>query len=577
MSQMDLDNLKLTDFLDMPTLQEIQDSFAAVANVRARITDADGNVVTQGAPSGQFMRRQSAIAAAEAQVTVTSGAGRTEGAEYVAPIVVNNQQLGTLRMSADGVAAQKPDEARLADLAQKTGLPLDKLRTVAADLLANKGGKPAAIHFLSLLANAIARLCYQEFQLRQRINELTAVYNVTMLLADARDLQTLLDRTVEVVCEAMEAKAVSLRLIDRDRDELVIKAAFNLSTEYLNKGPVQLSTAEIDRIALTGKGFEYVRNMATDPRVRYPQEAQREKIVSMLSVGMRYKGKPVGVLRVYTAAEQSFSPLRIDLMKALAAQAAAAIENARLLSETIQAQALERQVQMAASVQQRMIPQTPPTVKGLDIATVYVPCSELGGDFLDFIVLPYDNVGLAIADVSGKGIPASLTMAAVRAALRAQVDNVYYLYEVVRRINIMCCRDTSLGEFVTLFYGVLDAANRRLTYCNAGHPPGLLLRDGKITELGGENMVLGVDPEQNYTQKLIDLKTGDFLLLYTDGLPDAMNFQHQTYGRQRLTEAYAKGGPTAEAVAQNLLWDMRRFAGIQKPTDDVTMIVMRVT
>jgi sigma-B regulation protein RsbU (phosphoserine phosphatase) len=533
MSQMDLDNLKLTDFLDMNTLQEIQDSFAAIANVQARITDADGKILTEPAPSRQFLKRQSAIASAEAEQMA-------DGAEYVAPIIVNNQQLGTLRMSG-------------------------------------KARKPAAIHFLSLLANAIARLCYQEYQLRQRINELTAVYNVTMLLADTRDLQTLLDRTVQVVCEAMEAKSVSLRLIDRERDELVIKAAYNLSAQYLNKGPIQLSTAEVDRIALSGKGYEYVRDMATDPRVHYPQEAQQEKIHSMLSVGMRYKGKPVGVLRVYTETEQTFSPLRIDLMKALAAQAAAAIENARLLAETLAAQALERQVQMAAAVQHRMIPQTPPTVKGLDLATVYVPCTELGGDFLDYIVLPYDNVGLAIADVSGKGIPASLTMAAVRAALRAQVDNVYYLYEVIRRINIMCWRDAKVGEFVTLFYGVLDATNRRLTYCNAGHPPGLLLRDGAITELGAENMVLGVDPEQTYTQKLIDLRTGDFLLLYTDGLPDAMNFQHQTYGRQRLMEVFVKGGPTAEAVAQNILWDMRRFAGIQKPTDDVTMIVVRVT
>jgi phosphoserine phosphatase RsbU/P len=539
---MDLDNLKLTDFLDVATLQEIQDSFAAVANVQARITDADGNVITKAVPSGQFLQRQGAIASAAAQASSAAGA-RIEGAEYVAPIIVNHQQLGTLRMSADGAPA----------------------------------GRPAAIHFLSLLANAIAQLCFQEYQLRQRINELTAVYNVTMMLADARDLQTVLNRTVQVVCEVMQGKAASLRLIDQERDELVIKAAFNLSAEYLSKGPVKLSTAEIDRVTLSAKGYEYVRDMATDPRVAYPQESKREGIVSMLSVAMRYKGKAVGVLRVYTATEQTFSPLRIDLIKALAAQAAAAIENARLLAETLQSQALERQVQMAAAVQQRMIPQTAPKVPGLDIAKVYVPSSDLGGDFLDFIVLPYDNLGLAIADVSGKGVPASLTMASVRAALRAQVDNVYYLYEVVRRINVMCWRDSGLGEFVTLFYGVLDAVNRRLTYCNAGHPPGLILRDGKIIELGSENLVLGVDPEEKYIQKLIDLKKGDLLLLYTDGLLDAMNFAQQTYGRQRLTEAFLKGGPTAEAVAENILWDMRRFAGLSKRNDDVTMIVVRLT
>jgi sigma-B regulation protein RsbU (phosphoserine phosphatase) len=296
----------------------------------------------------------------------------------------------------------------------------------------------------------------------------------------------------------------------------------------------------------------------------------------MLSVGMRYKGKPIGVLRVYTSERRTFSQLQIDLLKAVAAQAAAAIENTRLLQESIEAQKLERQVQMAAEVQQRMVPQTPPVVKGLDVFSMYFPCYELGGDFYDFIPLPYDNVGMVVADVSGKGIPASLIMASVRAALRAQIDNLYYLYEVIRRVNLMCCRDTKVGEFVTLFYGVYDATNRRLTYCNAGHPPPMVLRDGKMIELRSDNLVLGVDPAEVYTQSIFDLKPGDLLLLYTDGLCDAMNFNQETFGRARLIEAFKKGGETAEAVAHNILWEMRRFAGLTKRTDDITMIVAKV-
>src|SRR5258707_2455649 len=143
------------------------------------------------------------------------------------------------------------------------------------------------------MAHATARLCYQEFQLRQRINELTAVYGVAMMLADARDLQQVLQRTVQVVADVMETRSASIRLYDAERDELVIKAVFNLSSEYLNKGPINLPRAEIDRIALSAEGFEYVANMPDDPRVQYPQETRREGIASMLSVGMRYKGKPI--------------------------------------------------------------------------------------------------------------------------------------------------------------------------------------------------------------------------------------------------------------------------------------------
>jgi sigma-B regulation protein RsbU (phosphoserine phosphatase) len=141
----------------------------------------------------------------------------------------------------------------------------------------------------------------------------------------------------------------------------------------------------------------------------------------------------------------------------------------------------------------------------------------------------------------------------------------------------MLCRDTKPTEFVTLFYGVLDAKNLRFTYCNAGHPPGLVLRDGVVMELASENLVLGVSPEEEYKQSVIDLKKRDLLLLYTDGLSDARNHRDEAFGRQRVAEALSRGGETAEVVAQNVLWEMRKFAGMTKPVDDVTMMVVRVT
>jgi serine phosphatase RsbU (regulator of sigma subunit) len=564
------DNLRLTDFLDLPTLQEIQDSFAAVADVRAVITDADGNLLTQPTPTTGFLRRQRALAAEGEQRP------QKEGAEYVAPIMVNERRLGTIRMSSNGSLGV--DEAKLLALAEKFEIEPKQVRSLVSSWARAKGSttKPAAIQFLFLLANAIARLCFQEYQLRQRIHEMTALNSVAILLTDPRDLQQVLNRTAQVVAEVMETRSASIRLIDEQHDELVVKAVHNLSPQYLNKGPVRLSRADIDKEALGPGGFAYVSNMATDPRVQYPQESIREGIVSMLSVGMRFRGKPVGVMRVYTAQEQAFSPLQIDLMKAVAAQAGAAIENARLLAESIQAEAMEKQLRLAGEVQQRMIPHTPPDMPALDIASVYVPMYSLGGDFYDFIPLPGDNLGLAIADVSGKGVPASLIMASVRAFLRAQVDNVYYLYEVIRRINIMLCRDTKSGEFVTLFYGVLDANNLRFTYCNAGHPPGLVLRDGVVMELGGDNLVLGVSPDEDYQQSVVDLKKGDLLMLYTDGLPDARNFRDEAFGRARVAEVFSRGGETAEVVAHNVLWEMRKFVGITRSVDDVTMIVVRV-
>src|SRR5947207_3042807 len=234
-------HLQLTDFMDLPTLQEIQDSFAAIANVKATITDAEGNLLTQPTPTKEFLRRQRAIEEAEDDgesdspvdgqpAGMAALSPQRNGREYVAPIMVNNQRLGTIRMSAVR-GGLDIDEGRLAIFASRLQIDPKQLKTTVTNLLRNKNNRSAAIQFLFLLANAIARLCFQEYQLRRRIDELTAVYNVAMMLSEARDLQSVLQRTVAVVCEVMNVRASSIRLIDHEKDELGIKAVNNLSLQ----------------------------------------------------------------------------------------------------------------------------------------------------------------------------------------------------------------------------------------------------------------------------------------------------------------------------------------------------------
>jgi sigma-B regulation protein RsbU (phosphoserine phosphatase) len=539
--------------------------------VKARITDAKGNLLTQAQPTGEFLRHQKAIAEAEARHG--DGPAR-EGREFVAPIIVEGMRMGTIRMTANPNMGL--DEQRLLQLGEKFGLDLKQVKSLLQQIDRTRNARPAAIQFLFTLANAIARLCWQEYQLSRRVADLTAVYSATMMLSESRDLGQLLNRTAKMVPEMMDAHASSIRLLNEENGELVIKAVHNLSPTYLSKGAVRLAEAEIDRIALSSKGYEYVADMTEDPRVLYRSHAAEEGIVSCLSVGMRYKGKQIGIVRVYTKERHVFSQQQIELLQAIAAQAAAAIENARLANDAAERAALDRQMKLAAEVQQRMIPSKSPDIRGVDLAAVYVPLQTLGGDFYDFIELPNSNLGLAMADVSGKGVAASLIMSAVRAALRAQVDNVYYLYDVVSRVNNMVCRDTKPQEFVTLFYGVLDVMNKRLTYCNAGHPPPVILRDGKIIELLSTNLVLGIDPNEPYQQHIFELKQGDFILAYTDGVTDTANPKGELFGRQRLMSAFAQGGKTASEVAQRVLWELRKFSGISPGVDDITLTVTRI-
>ncbi len=174
----------------------------------------------------------------------------------------------------------------------------------------------------------------------------------------------------------------------------------------------------VDAAALSGQTV-YIEDAPNDPRVRYPQEARREGIRSGLVTGMFHRGKPIGVLRVYTGKKHRFSAFEAGLLRAMAAQAASAIETARLHQEELQAERVRKQIMMASDVQRRMIPTKAPRHGRLSFAALYQPSLGLGGDFYDFIELPEDRIGVAIADVVGKGIPAALMMASVRSVLRA--------------------------------------------------------------------------------------------------------------------------------------------------------------
>jgi phosphoserine phosphatase RsbU/P len=210
------------------------------------------------------------------------------------------------------------------------------------------------------------------------------------------------------------------------------------------------------------------------------------------------------------------------------------------------------------------------------VAARYVPSFELGGDFYDFINLD-GHLGVAVCDVSGKGIAASLLMASVRASLRAYAQDVYDIDEIVARVNIALVRDTLTNEFATLFYGVLDPQTRRLTYCNAGHEPPLLLRDGQITRLEVGGTVVGIDPEQEYDKGVVYLQFGDTLLLYTDGLTDAQNFNGEKFGRERINKALRETAKsTAQEAVNHILWEMRRFVGLRSSIDDTTLVVIKV-
>jgi sigma-B regulation protein RsbU (phosphoserine phosphatase) len=315
-----------------------------------------------------------------------------------------------------------------------------------------------------------------------------------------------------------------------------------------------------------------------DSRVHDPDGAARRRIVSVLSAGMVYRGDPVGVLRVYTTRRRRFRKAQRDLLHAVAQQAAAAIVHARLVVERLKNAETQRQLALAGDLQARIVRTPPPRHPLLETALIFEPSHHVAGDFCDFLQLCDGRLVAVVADVVGKGIPASLLMATTRGALRATAEACYGPAEMMGRLNRQIWQDTLTNEFVTLLMVAIDRDARKLTYCNAGHEPLLLLRGGRVLPTEEADMVLGVNPTEVYHEHTVPLQVEDRLLLYTDGVCEARNFEDEVFGRERLWESLRSYGELAvPQIVDNIRWDVRRFVGLAEQSDDLTLVALRVS
>ena len=176
----------------------------------------------------------------------------------------------------------------------------------------------------------------------------------------------------------------------------------------------------------------------------------------------------------------------------------------------------------------------------------------------------------------GKGVAASLAMASLRSSLGAYAEQIDSVGDLAGRVNRMFCHDVELGEFATLFCGSLNVNNGKFAYCNCGHEPPVLIRKQQVTDLSEGGMVLGISSQNRFEAQNIVLKKDDMLVMYTDGLADAVNFQRESFGRKRIVEAaFASADMPAEQAAKNILWLMRKFTGLTKRFDDTAIVVLR--
>ncbi|MCK5226299.1 MAG: SpoIIE family protein phosphatase [Planctomycetes bacterium] len=418
-----------------------------------------------------------------------------------------------------------------------------------------------------------------EDKTKRQIERDEQIYQLSTLVAGKFSLPAVLDKLAEAAVRITAVKACSIRLLDEDAGELQMRSTYGLSEKYRNKGPVSKNDPVI-KAAFAGEAV-VLDDMRVDGRVKYKRATIAEGLVSQLTVAMQFRGKAIGVIRLYSPKPKRFFHEDIKLARAVASQCATAITNARLYSEAIDGARIAEQMRLAGIIQRRMIPKQAPQIAGLDISAAYIPCFNVGGDFYDFIQVDKNRIAIAIADVIGKGIPAAIMMSMFRAAVRAYTDTDCrdgIISRIIDKLNKMACRECRDGEFVTLFYAVIDAEKKTITYCNCGHEPTVLIKNGRAIDLQKGGLVLGVLSKAEYQIETLQLEQNDCLLFYTDGLIDTANFDGDLWGRERMLAAAKKFAPgSAEQVIKNILRYRTRFVGLSRQMDDTSAVIVKIS
>ena len=328
----------------------------------------------------------------------------------------------------------------------------------------------------------------------------------------------------------------------------------------------------IGHVALTGEPV-ISPDVRHDPRyVNAREETLSEMVAPIIS-----NDEVVGVFDLESDQLNAYTDDDLQVLLLLASQVAIIIEKVMLHEQMIEKKRLEAQLEVARHVQLELLPAKDPELDGFDICAYNYSTEEVSGDYYDWVGIYEDQIGLVIADVSGKGVPAALLMSFLRASLRAAIHIGYAPHISMSKVNYLLWESIERNQFVTAFYGVLDASNKTLAYTNAGHNPPLLMgSDGSIRFIERGGLPLGMFKNTRYYEYYLAIEPGQILVLYTDGVTEAAAPGGEEYGRDRLAEAVRAGqNLSARELITAIQQDVLAWTAGRGSNDDMTFFIIK--
>jgi serine phosphatase RsbU (regulator of sigma subunit) len=472
--------------------------------------------------------------------------------ELAVPLIVGQQLLGVLDVQSDEVGAFDEEDLFI-------------LKTLAAQIA-------IAIEDARLYASQKEEAWY-----------LNVLLQVAENLSATTNLDDALETVVRITPILVGVARCAIFLYDPREQVFRPAKSYGLSPALQEKFrrlvfPLQSDTPDVFGEMWTTRSPVQIENVQESALV--DQELARTfELESMLIVPLMTRGEIVGAMAV----DQGPSPRRftsheMQVLMGIANQAAVAIVSARLNEEAEVKKRLDYELGLARQIQASFLPDRVPQVAGFDIASAWRAAREVSGDFYDFMNLPEGRVGFSIADVSDKGMPASLFMVLTRTLIRAMAIGKPTPREALERANDLIISDARTDMFVTALYGVLDPATAEFSFTNAGHNPPLWFRHDEevLTTLRAHGLALGVHPNIDLPEEKVELGPGDTILMYTDGITDALNPREEEFGIGRLADLVAVNGQlSAQELVSEILRAVDDFSEGAPQFDDLTMAVLK--
>ncbi|HQR44843.1 MAG TPA: SpoIIE family protein phosphatase [Thermoanaerobaculia bacterium] len=431
------------------------------------------------------------------------------------------------------------------------------------------GFASVAAHAASILAviRMSQRVSRADFELKYRVWELQSLYDVGLSIAGTLDLDSLAEDILMKSISLLNARTGTLivRTTGGDAGDGVLVKHFGPPLA----GPEVLSSLPDHACRWNGRA-ERIGDLASAPA---------EKLLLAPIVA---EGRALGVLLMGDKENRAggvddFSPGDERILSLFGNQAAIALENARLHREAVEKERMEREIEVAASIQKTILPAALPRVAGLMLAGGNRPTRQVGGDYFDVFPLPDGRTAFCVADVAGKGVPAALLVSTVHACLRILLDlGVADLPGFVARVHRHLLGFSSTRKFVTLFFAVYDPVRREVRYVNAGHNPGVRLAEGEATLLPSSGPPIGILPECTHREASVSLGPGDTLVLYSDGITEAVNAADEEFGMERLIDLVRSGqDEPPEALSGCIFGAVSEFTRGVAQYDDQTVLIVR--